>query len=43
MGNKNKIIDDFKKKVNLIKKHNEYYFKYDSQKISDSDYDKIKN
>ena len=43
MDNKNKIIDDFKKKVNLIKKHNEYYFKYDSPKISDSDYDKIKN
>ncbi len=42
MDNKNKIINDFKKKVNFIKKHNEYYFKYDNPKITDSDYDKIK-
>ena len=43
MDNKKKIIDDFKKKVKFIEKHNEHYFKYDSPKISDAEYDQIKN
>ena len=42
MDNKKKIIDDFKKKVKLIEKHNEHYFKYDDPKISDAEYDQIK-
>ncbi len=43
MDYKIKIINSFKKKVDTIKKHNEYYFKYDNPKISDAEYDKIKN
>ena len=31
MDNKKKIIDDFKKKVKLIEKHNEHYFKNDGE------------
>ena len=42
MDNKKKIIDDFKKKVKLIEKHNECYFKNDDPKISDAAYDQIK-
>ena len=42
MSNKKKIVDDFKRKIDFIKKHNEHYFKYDDPKISDSEYDKIK-
>ena len=42
MDNKKKIIDDFKKKVKLIEKYNEHYFKNDDPKISDAEYDKIK-
>ena len=42
MDNKKKIIDDFQKKVKLIEKHNEHYFKNDSPKISDAEYDQIK-
>ncbi len=43
MDNKDKIIKDFILKVNIIKKHNEHYFKYDNPKISDADYDQKKN
>ena len=43
MDYKIKIINNFKKKVDTIKKHNEHYFKYDNPKISDAEYDKIKN
>ena len=42
MDNKNKVTNDFKKKVKEIKKHNDYYFKDDNPKISDADYDKLK-
>ena len=42
MNNKTKIIENFKKKIKTLKKHNEHYFKNDDPKISDSDYDKIK-
>ena len=42
MNSKNKIITDYKKKVNLVKKYNEYYFKYDNPKISDAEYDNLK-
>ena len=43
MDNKNKVTNDFKKKVKEIKKHNDYYFKDDNPKISDAEYDKLKN
>ncbi len=42
MEDKVKIINNFKKKINSLKKYNEYYFKYDNPKISDADYDKLK-
>ena len=42
MNSKNKIIADYKKKVNLVKKYNEYYFKYDNPKISDAEYDNLR-
>ncbi len=38
-----KIIDTYKKKIALIKKHNRYYYNDDKPKISDADYDKLKN
>ena len=41
MEDKVKIINNFKK-INSLKKYNEYYFKYDNPKISDADYDKLK-
>ncbi len=43
MDKKKNIINDFKKKIKFINKHNEYYFKNDDPQISDADYDKVKN
>ena len=43
MENKNKVTNDFKKRVKEIKKHNNYYFKDDNPQISDAEYDKLKN
>ena len=37
-----KIISLFKDKVKSLKKHNELYFKLDSPKISDAEYDNLK-
>ena len=42
MNEKNKIIKDFKIKVNNLKKHNVYYFNKDNPIISDDEYDKLK-
>ena len=42
MINKSKIIDKYKKKINLLKKHNELYFNNDNPEISDSEYDSLK-
>ena len=42
MKNKKEIIKNYKKKLNILKKHNKYYFVEDNPKISDSEYDKIK-
>ena len=36
------LINEFKKKVKEIKKHNNLYYNFDNPKISDSDYDKLK-
>ena len=35
------LINEFKKKVKEIKKHNNLYYNFDNPKISDSDYDKL--
>ena len=43
MSNKKKIIDQYKKKVNEFKKHNEAYFNKDKPVISDSEFDKFKS
>ena len=42
MNNK-KITNDYKKKVALIKQHNKYYYNDDKPKISDAEYDNLKN
>ena len=42
MNSKSEIINKFKKKVKLIKFHNNQYFNLDNPKISDSEYDKLK-
>ena len=39
---RSKIIKDFKNKINILKKHNHYYYNKDKPKISDSEYDKLK-
>ena len=40
MNEKQKILNDYKKKINLLKKHNKLYFSSDNPIISDSEYDK---
>jgi len=42
MDLKSKIIDIYRKKINLLKKHNKLYFNNDSPIISDSEYDSLK-
>ena len=42
MKNKSEIIKLFKKKLNVIKKHNKLYFLEDNPEITDSEYDIIK-
>ncbi len=42
MNEKHKILNNYKKKLNILKKHNKYYFLDDNPKISDSNYDKLK-
>ena len=39
MSNKSEIIKKYKKKINLLKKHNKLYFKNDNPEISDFEYD----
>ncbi len=38
----NKIENRFKKKINILKKHNKSYFIHDKPQITDAEYDKIK-
>ena len=40
---KNLAIRKYKKKINEIKSHNNFYYNNDNPKISDKDYDKLKN
>ncbi len=42
MDQKFKIIDIYKKKINLLKKHNKSYFDNDNPTISDAEYDSLK-
>ena len=42
MREKNKIINQHKKIIAEIKKHNKFYFDKDNPQISDANYDKIK-
>ena len=42
MNNKKSIINEYKKKVAEIKKHNKFYFEQDNPKISDAKYDALK-
>ena len=42
MSNKKKIIDEYKKKIDFLKKHNKYYFIKDAPKVTDSKFDKVK-
>ena len=39
---KEKIINQFKQKIKILKKHNKNYFEDDNPKISDADYDSLK-
>ncbi len=42
MEENKKIKNDFIKKLDLLKKHNKFYYELDNPKISDSDYDNLK-
>ncbi len=42
MTNKPKILSEYKEKIKILIKHNKYYFKDDSPKISDHQYDNLK-
>ena len=39
---KNKILSDYKKKINLLKKYNEFYFDKNDPLVDDSIYDELK-
>ena len=42
MNQKTKIINLYKKKINLLKKHNKLYFEKDNPSITDAEYDNLK-
>ena len=42
MDNKFSIIEKYKKKISLLKRHNKLYFGKDSPEIADSQYDYLK-
>ena len=42
MNSKLEIIKRYKRKINLLKKHNKLYFNNDNPIISDSEYDDLK-
>ncbi len=42
MPERSKILNDYKKKIENLKKHNNYYYNEDSPKISDQEFDNLK-
>ena len=40
--NKKETLNNFKKKVSILKKHNKAYYGYDKPEITDKDYDELK-
>ena len=38
-----KTIFDYKKKLNLLKRYDKYYYEFSKPEVPDSDYDKLKN
>ena len=42
MSNKKKIINEYKKKIDFLIKHNKFYFTQDAPKITDYEFDKVK-
>ena len=42
MNDKIKIVNQYKKKIKILKQHNKSYFNEDAPKISDADYDELK-
>ena len=42
MISKSEIVEKYKEKIRLLKKHNKLYFNNDNPEISDSQYDKLK-
>ena len=43
MSKKTLIKQEYEQKIKILKKHNKYYFDEDNPRISDSEYDEIKN
>ena len=43
MKKKDEILKKYNQKLSNLKKHNKFYFTDDSPKISDAEYDKLKN
>ena len=42
MHNKSKKIEEYRKKLEILKKYKHYYFNEDNPKITDSEYDSLK-
>ena len=42
MVNRKELVKEFKKKIEVLRKHNKLYFNQDNPKISDSNYDILK-
>jgi DNA ligase (NAD+) len=40
--NKKKILIKYKKKINLIKEYNKFYYENSNPKVDDKEYDKLK-
>ena len=38
-----KAVEDYQSKLNLLKKYDEFYYEFNKPKVSDADYDNLKN